>query len=90
MRGHGGECGKAAVVHLLLAAGGVELHDFHECWVGEVGDGRIVKSEVPIFPNAEAANINRCLAEQCRIARALGGGVCAFTSDPVEGVRGDL
>ena len=53
------DVGEVAFAHLLLTAGGVELHDLHVERVVEVGDGRVVEREVPVLADAEAAEIER-------------------------------
>ena len=50
---------KTAIMHLLLPARLIELHDFHEPVVLEVGDWRIVECQVAVFTNAQAAQVFR-------------------------------
>ena len=56
------ERGETAVVNLLLAAGVIELDDFYQLRVFEIGNGRIIECDVSIFTDAHANQINRLFA----------------------------
>src|SRR5215212_1317179 len=66
---------ETAVIYLLVTTRVVEFDDLHELWIFEVGDGRIVESDVPVFANAEANEIDRLFTEHFRVAGNDGGGV---------------
>ena len=68
MGGDGVEVRKAAVVDLLLAAGFVQLDDFNGLWVIEVGDGRIIESDVSIFTNAHTDEVDGALGHESGVA----------------------
>ena len=90
MGGDGVEVRKAAVVDLLLAAGFVEFDDFDGLWIIEVGDGRVIESDVSIFANAHADEVDGALGHESGVAGDLGLEVSSFCLDAVEGFRGDF
>ena len=85
-----GEGGEAAVVDLLLAAAEVELDDFYEVGVFEVGHGRIVESDVAIFANAQADEIDGFFLEEGGVLGGDGGGIGLFGGEGVEPRDGDV
>lgn len=90
VEGHVGERREATVVHLLLAAGEVELDDFDEERVGEVGDGRVVEGDVAVFPDAHADKIDGLFAEEGGIAGGDGAGVGLFGGQRMEAAEGNV
>jgi len=79
-----GQRREAAVVDLLLAAGEVELDHFHEVRVLEVGHGWIVESDVPVFADSHANEIDGLLSEQRSVARSDCGGVFFLSGQRVK------
>ena len=75
VRGHRVDVGEVALAHLLATARVVELHHLDVERVVEVGDGRVVEREVPVLADAEAAEVERMVAEQRGVPLALGVGV---------------
>ena len=88
--GDGVEVRKAAVVDLLLAAGFVELDDLDSLWIIEVGDGRIIESDVSIFTNSHADEVDGAFVHEFGVAGDLGVEISSFCSNTVEGFRGDF
>ncbi len=88
--GDGVEVRKAAVVDLLLAAGLVELDHLDGVWIIEVGDGRVIESDMSIFTNAHADKIDGAFVHEFGVAGDLGVEISSFCLDAVEGFRGDF
>ncbi len=70
-RRNGFQAREIPFTHLLAFAGVVEPHDFNRASVVEIGHGRIVESQVAVFADAEAAEVNRLSAQQLRVAFAF-------------------
>src|SRR5262245_23322387 len=64
--------GERSFPELLLTAGFIKLDNLNEVWIIKISDGRVVKSEMPIFTNADAGQINLVFAEQARVSLAFG------------------
>ena len=90
MGGDGVEVGEAAVVDLLLAAGLVELDHLDSVRIFEVCNGRIIESDVSIFANTHADEVNGALGHESGVAGDLGVEVSSFCLDAVEGFRSDF
>ena len=69
--GHVGLGGEVALVDLLAPAGLVQRHHLHIERVVEVGDRRVVEGQVPVLADAQAAEVERKLAQQFGVASAL-------------------
>ena len=84
--GHSFEGVEAAVMDLLLAAEFVEFDEFYESGIVEVGDGRIVESEVGILADAEAGDVDGIFGEEGGVAGDLLFG-WSFGADEMHGTR---
>src|SRR5437867_222185 len=76
-------------VDLLLSAGNIQLHQFHRTRVLKIRDWWIVKREMPVFADSQAAKIDRLGAQQLAIAFALIERQKRVTGDIMEGPRAD-
>jgi hypothetical protein len=77
MGGYFGEALEATVVDLLIAARPIEPDDFDENRVKEIGDGRVIESEVAILADPRADDIGRLCEQpvfvgQAGLQRAVG------------------
>src|SRR6185295_2878697 len=57
--------------HLLLPASEIEQHNLHDALVGKIGHGRIVKREMAVLTDAQAAKVNWLLPQQRRVPFAF-------------------
>ncbi len=79
MGGYVGEAFEAAVVDLLIAAGGVEPDQLDENWVEEIGDGRVIESEVAVLADPRTDDIGRLGEQPVLVGQAgLHRAVCLF------------
>ena len=67
----GGEVWKMAFVHLLLAAGFVQLDWFHAMRFLEIRDWRIVEGEMAVFADPKTTEINGLGLQQLGVALAF-------------------
>ncbi len=62
---------EVALAHLLPAGGLGQAHHLHPHRVVELGEGRVVESEMSIFAIAQRAEVSGMVAQQGRIVRAV-------------------
>lgn len=62
-------------MHLLLAAGGIEIDHLHDQGIVEKGHVRVVEGEVPVFADSQEHDIGRHPFEQLGVTTALGLGI---------------
>ena len=71
------------VVHLLAAAFFVEVDEFHRPFILKIGHVRIVESDMPVFPDAEADDIDGVFSQKPLVsfAQRFGVPVAAYVVD---------
>ena len=57
-----------ALARLLPAAGIIENHPLHHCRIVEIGDGRVVKRNVPVFSKSDERKIDRRIFQQACVS----------------------
>jgi len=75
---------KASIVHLLLAAIGVQNDDLHCLLVVKIGHGRIIESDMIVFSNTHTDDIGWQLFQQGGVSPAFCGKVFSVALQKVD------
>src|SRR5947207_8039838 len=68
---HRGQIRKMPFPHLLLPARLIQLHELDQIWIIKLRHGRIIEGQMPILPDAKAAEIDGLRVEQNGVTPAL-------------------
>ena len=68
---HGFQAWEMAFIHLLDFAGIIQLNQFYEMRISEIGYGRIVKGNMTVFSDTQTAQIDRGFLKELGVTLAL-------------------